>query len=73
MCIFVVFATIRDSITVYYNNTHINLPNAVPSSNVKLTTDWNGRADDLLHVIVIMPSLSSTSKDSGQLIIEPAA
>ena len=68
--IFVLIATIRDSFTVYYNNT--KLPTADPSSDVTLTTDWNDRADDLLHVIVIMPSVSSTSNDSGQLIIEPA-
>ena len=70
MSVFALIATIRDSITVYYNNT--NLPNADPSSDVPLTTDWNDRADDLLHVIVIMPSVSSTLENSGQLIIEPA-
>ena len=60
------------AITVHSINTHVNLPNAVPSSDVTLTTDWNGRADDLLHVIVIILSVSLTSNNSGQLIIEPA-
>ena len=73
MSIIVIFLLFHISISIHkFYNSDANLPVAVPFSDVTLTTDWNDRADDLLQVIVIMPSVSSTSNNSGQLITEPA-